>query len=79
MFHLFFEDFLTIFQNSCLQAHLLYNKMSVFLHKLMGTFLKKDAYENKFGSDLVDLVSIDCSANSQLLDALGFSPDQARS
>ena len=34
--------------------------------KLMGCFLKKDAYEKKFGSDLV---SIDCSANSQLPNA----------
>ena len=32
----------------------------------MGRFLKKDAHEKKFGSDLV---SIDCSANSQLLNA----------
>ena len=61
-----FEDFLTIFQNSCPQVHLLYDKMSEFLCKLMGRFLKKDAYEKNFGSDLV---SIDCSANSQLPDA----------
>ena len=61
-----FEDFLTIFQNSCPQVHLLYDKMSEFLRKLMGRFLKKDAYEKNFGSDLV---SIDCSANSQLPDA----------
>ena len=40
--------------------------MSQFLPKLMGRFLKKDAYERKFGSDLV---SIDCSANSQLPNA----------
>ena len=60
-----FEDFLTIFQNSCPQVHLLYDKMSEFLRMLMGRFLKRDAYEN-FGSDLV---SIDCSANSQLPDA----------
>ena len=32
----------------------------------MGRFLKKDAYEKNFGSDLV---SIDWSANSQLPDA----------
>ena len=61
-----FEDFLTIFQNSCPQVHLLYNTMSQFLRKLMGRFLKKDAYEKNFGSDLV---SIDYSANSQLPDA----------
>ena len=40
--------------------------MSEFLRKLMGRFLKRDAYEKRFGSDLV---SIDCSANSQLPDA----------
>ena len=39
-----FEDFLTIFQNSCPQVHVLYDKMSEFLRKLMGRFLKKDAY-----------------------------------
>ena len=48
-----FEDFLTIFQNTCPQVHLLYSKMSEFLRKLMGRFLNKDAYEKKFGSDLV--------------------------
>ena len=61
-----FEDFLAIFQNSCPQVHLLYDKMSEFLRKRMGRFLKKDAYEKNFGSDLV---SIDCSAKSQLPDA----------
>ena len=61
-----FEDFLTVFQNSFPHVHLFYDKMSEFLRKLMGRFLKKDAYEKKFGSDLV---SIDCSANSQLPDA----------
>ena len=60
-----FEDFLTIFQHSCPQVHLLYHKMSEFLPKLMDRFLKRDAYE-KFVSDLV---SIDCSAKSQLPDA----------
>ena len=44
----------------------MYDKMSEFLRKLMGRFLKKDAYEKNFGSDLV---SIDCNANSQLPDA----------
>ena len=58
-----FEDFLTILQNSCPQVHLLYDKMSEFLRKLMGRFLKKDAYEKNLGSDLV---SIDCSVNSLL-------------
>ena len=40
-----FEDFLTIFQNSCPEVHLLYDKMSEFLRKLMGRFLRsvKDA------------------------------------
>ena len=40
-----FEDFLTIFQNSCPQVHFFYNKMSEFLRKLMGRFLRsvKDA------------------------------------
>ena len=60
-----FEDFLTIFQNSCQQVHLLYY-MSECLRKLMGRFLKRDADEKTFGSDLV---SIDCSANDQLPDA----------
>ena len=32
----------------------------------MGRFLKKEAYEKKFGSDLA---SIDCSANNQLPDS----------
>lgn len=48
-----FEDFPTIFQNSYPQVHLLYDKMLEFLRKLMGRFLKKHAYEKKFGSDLV--------------------------
>ena len=60
-----FEDFLTIFQNSCQQVHLLYY-MSECLRKLMGRFLKRDADEKTFESDLV---SIHCSANSQLPDA----------
>ena len=40
-----FEDFLTIFQNSCPEVHLLYDKMSEFLRKLMSRFLRsvKDA------------------------------------
>ena len=61
-----FEDFLTIFQKSCPQVHIFYDKMSEVLHKVMGRFLKKEAYEKKFGSDLV---SIDCSANNQLPDS----------
>ena len=50
-----FEDFVTIFQNSCPQVHLLYDKMSEFLHNLMGRFLKRDAYEKNFGSDLISI------------------------
>lgn len=60
-----FEDFFIIFQNSCLQVYFLYDKMLEFLCKFMGRFLKKDVYEKNFGSDLV---SIDCSVNSQLFD-----------
>ena len=47
-----FEDFLTIFQKNCPQVHIFYDKMSEVLRKLMGRFLKKEAYEKKFGSDL---------------------------
>lgn len=61
-----FKDFLTIFHKSCPQVHLLYDKMSEFLRKLMVRSLKRRLYEKKFGSDLG---SIDCSANSQLPDA----------
>ena len=61
-----FEDFLTIFQKNCPQVHIFYDKMSEVLRKLMGRFLKKEAYDKKFGSDLV---RIDCSANNQLPDS----------
>ena len=61
-----FEDFFTIYQKRCPHVHIFYDKMSEVLCKLMGRFLKKEAYEKKFGSDLV---SIDCSANNQLPDS----------
>lgn len=61
-----FEEFLTIFQKSCPQVHILYDKMSELLRTLMGRFLKREPFEKKFGNDLV---SIDCSANNQLPDS----------
>ena len=48
-----FENVFTIFQKGCPQVHIFCDKMSEVLHKLMGRFLKKEAYEKKFGSDLV--------------------------
>ena len=61
-----FEEFLTIFQKNCPQVHILYDKMLELLHTLMGRFLKRVAFEKKFGNDLV---SIDCSANNRLPDS----------
>ena len=61
-----FEDFLELFQRSAPQIHILYDRMCEILRKLMARFLKRESYENKFG---YDLVSIDCSAKSQLSDS----------
>lgn len=60
-----FEEFLTIFQRSCPQVHILYDKMCKILHKLIPRFLKKETYEKEFGSELV---SVDYSAHNQLPD-----------
>ena len=53
-----FEKFLLLFQKSTPVVHILYDSLCDILNKLFRRFLKPQAMENKYGSDLA---SVDCT------------------
>lgn len=64
-----------MFQKTCPQVQILYDKMCEVLRKLISRFLQKEAYVKKFKSDLED---VDCSPKNQLPDFAIVIGDETR-